>query len=71
MNTHKNLENSCRDAYVSFPMKNPFSPLRLMDATKEVLNEGGKFTIALCYTSSLFIIMVLLHWISSGTYVMY
>ena len=37
------------------------------------LNEGGKFTIAICYTSSLFIIMVLLHWISSAnrTYVMY
>ena len=47
MNTHKNLENSCRDAYVSFPMKNPFSLLRLMDATKEILIEGGKFTMFL------------------------
>ena len=47
MNTHKNLENSCRDAYVSFPMKNLFSLLRLMDATKEILIEGGKFTIFL------------------------
>ena len=47
MNTQKTLENSCRDAYVSFPMKNPFFLLRLMDATKEILNEGGKFTILL------------------------
>ena len=47
MNTHKNLENSCRDAYVSFPMKNLFSLLRLMDATKEILIEGGKFTMFL------------------------
>ena len=56
MNTHKNLENSCRDAYVSFPMKNPFSLLRLMDATKEILIEGGKFTMFLQLQYTIYLI---------------